>query len=49
MIIRALLGLTAQQAQSINQANDDVYLIELDSGNPPRLWKLVSEANLNKL
>jgi broad specificity phosphatase PhoE len=49
MILRELLGLTVEQAQSVNQANDDVYLIELDSGNPPRLWKLISETNLNKL
>jgi len=49
MILRTLLGLTAEQAQSMNQANDDVYLIELDSGSPPRLSKLVSQTNLNKL
>jgi probable phosphoglycerate mutase len=49
MILRTILGLSVEQAQSINQANDEVYLIELDSGNPPRLWKFISETNLNDL
>ena len=49
MILRTLLGLTLEQAQAFNQANDDVYLIELDSGNSRRLWKLVPQTNLNKL
>lgn len=47
MILRALFGLTFAQARSINQANDEVYLIELGQGNPPRLWKLVTETLLN--
>jgi probable phosphoglycerate mutase len=41
MIVRALLGLPAQQAQSFEQANDDLYMIELDPGTPARLWKWV--------
>lgn len=49
MILRALFGLTLQQATSIRQANDELYLIELDAGNPPRLWKLITEANLRDL
>jgi 2,3-bisphosphoglycerate-dependent phosphoglycerate mutase len=49
MILRALLGLTREQAQAVNQANDEVYLIELESGNSRRLWKLVPQTNLNKL
>jgi 2,3-bisphosphoglycerate-dependent phosphoglycerate mutase len=49
MILRALLGLTMQQATSIRQANDELYLIELDAGNPPRLWKRITEANLRDL
>lgn len=49
MILRALLGLTLQQATSIRQANDELYLIELDAGNPARLWKLITEANLRDL
>ena len=49
MILRALLGLTLEQAISIRQANDELYLIELDAGNPPRLWKLITETNLGDL
>jgi len=49
MILRALFGLTAEQANSIEQANDELYLIELDAGNPPRLWKMITEANLGDL
>jgi probable phosphoglycerate mutase len=41
MIVRTLLDLPAQQAQSFEQANDDLYLIELGPGSPARLWKLV--------
>ena len=49
MILRALLGLTLEQAISIRQANDELYLIELDAGSPPRLWKLITETNLSDL
>jgi len=49
MILRALFGLTLEQATSIRQVNDEFYLIELDAGNPPRLWKLITEANLGDL
>ena len=49
MILRALLGLTLQQAMTIRQANNELYLIELDAGNPPRLWKRITEANLSDL
>jgi broad specificity phosphatase PhoE len=49
MILRAIFDLTIEQAISIRQANDELYLIELDSGNAPRLWKLITEANLSDL
>jgi hypothetical protein len=49
MILRAVLGLTFQQATSIRQANDELYLIELDDKNPPRLWKMITEKNLGDL
>jgi len=49
MILRALLGLTMQKATSIRQSNDELYLIELDAGNPPRLWKLITKDNLGDL
>jgi broad specificity phosphatase PhoE len=49
MILRALLNLTFEQAQSIDQSNDEMYLLELDSRFPPRLWKMITETNLNDL
>jgi 2,3-bisphosphoglycerate-dependent phosphoglycerate mutase len=49
MILRALFGLTLAQAITIKQANDELYLIELDAGNPPRLWKQITETNLGDL
>jgi len=48
-VLRALLVLTAEQAGSIHQANDELYLIEIREGRPPRLWKLITEANLPDL
>jgi probable phosphoglycerate mutase len=49
MILRAIFNLTLQQAISIREANDELYLIEIDAGNAPRLWKLITEANLGDL
>src|SRR5207249_1020287 len=37
MIIRAIFRLTLPQAISIKQANNELYLIELDGANAPRL------------
>ena len=48
-ILRALLDLTPEQATKIDQANDEVYLIEFDPGAKPRLWKLVRARNLGDL
>jgi len=49
MVLRTLVNLTSAQAQSVNQANDELYLIELDKGQPPRIWKFISETNLGDL
>jgi len=49
MILRALLALTAERANAIEQANDELYLIEIDAAAAPRLWKLITEANLRDL
>jgi broad specificity phosphatase PhoE len=49
MILRALLDLTPDQAIKITQGNDEVYLVEIDPGAKPRLWKLVRERNLGDL
>jgi hypothetical protein len=42
MIAGSLLGLSLAQTASFQQANDDLYLIQLDPGQPPRMWKLVT-------
>jgi broad specificity phosphatase PhoE len=48
-LLRALLDLTPGQAVDIRQDNDEVYLVELDPGAKPRLWKLIREKNLGDL
>ena len=47
-ILRVLLDLTAEQAESIQQANDELYLVEVGS-EKPRLWKWIDEAHLSEL
>jgi broad specificity phosphatase PhoE len=49
MILRALMDLTPDQTVKITQDNDEVYLVELDPGAKPRLWKLVRGKNLGDL
>jgi len=49
MILRVIFGFTAEQMQSFDQSNDELYLIELQSGASPRLWKLISGANIKDL
>jgi broad specificity phosphatase PhoE len=49
MMLRELLDLTPEQTLKITQDNDEVYLVELDQGAKPRLWKLVREKNLGDL
>jgi broad specificity phosphatase PhoE len=49
MVVSALLGLTAAQASSIDQANDELYMVEIRSGQRPALWKLVPADRLKEL
>ena len=49
MILRSLLGLTAAQSDSIHQANDEVYLVEVAAGGRPRLWKMITATRLEEL
>ena len=49
MMLRVLFDLTPEQTIKITQDNDEVYLVELDPGAKPRLWKLVREKNLGDL
>jgi 2,3-bisphosphoglycerate-dependent phosphoglycerate mutase len=48
-LLQILLGLSLDDTRSITQANDELYLIELDGTGAPRLWKLVTAANLRDL
>ena len=45
-ILQILFGLSLDDTRSITQENDELYLIELDAAGAPRLWKLVTAANL---
>jgi len=49
MLLRALLDLTPDQTARIVQDNDEVYLVEIDPGARPRLWKLIRDKNLSDL
>lgn len=49
MVLRALLGLSADEAARVEQANDEVYLVELRPGQRPALWKLIPQDRLNEL
>lgn len=49
MVLSVLLGLSTEQMQSFDQANDELYLIEIGQGTTPRLWKLITQANLKDL
>jgi broad specificity phosphatase PhoE len=48
-VLRSLLGLTAEQADAVQQANDEVYLIELRPARPATLWKLIPPDRLKEL
>jgi broad specificity phosphatase PhoE len=49
MILKSLLGLTFEQAMSIMQDNNELYMIDIEQGRNPRLWKLVGIGNLKDL
>jgi len=49
MVLSVMFGLSVEQMQSFDQANDELYLIELDTNNPPRLWKQITQANIKDL
>lgn len=49
MILRAIFHLSLAETISIKQGNDELYLIELPEGHGPRLWKLITQANLRDL
>jgi len=49
MLLRAILGLTAAQADSIRQGNDEVYKLEIVRDRPPVLWKAIGAGKLGEL
>lgn len=49
MILRALLDLAPAQADSIRQANDELYRIDIGPGGPPHLWKEIPKTRLQEL
>jgi probable phosphoglycerate mutase len=49
MILRLLLGLDERQSSLIEQAQDELYLVELRPSRPPALWKLVPPDRLKEL
>jgi broad specificity phosphatase PhoE len=48
-ILRALLDLSAEQSNEIEQANDELYLIEVSEKKGMRVWKYMSSDNLDEL
>lgn len=52
-LLRALLDLTDAESQLIDESNDEVYLVDLATGNavapPPTLWKHITREHLNDL
>jgi probable phosphoglycerate mutase len=48
-VLRALLGLTADQAEMVIQGNDEVYAVDFFPGRMPLLWKMIRAANLGDL
>jgi hypothetical protein len=49
LLLRALLGLSAEEAAVIQQANDELYLLELREGRLPLVFKLIPPDKLKEL
>ena len=49
MVLKSLLDLSFEQASGVQMANDELYLVEIGAGVAPRLWKLVTAANIRDL
>jgi broad specificity phosphatase PhoE len=47
--LRSLLGLSDAEADVIQQANDELYLLELREGRPPLVFKLIPPDKLKEL
>jgi len=49
LLLRALLGLSAEETAKIHQDNSELYLIEVVSGGPPAVWKQIARDRLEDL
>ena len=49
VLLGVLFGLTIDQMRSFRQENDELYLIQIQAGTTPRLWKLITKDNLKEL
>lgn len=49
MVLAVLMNLTIDQMRLIDQSNDELYMIELQPGTSPHLWKQITAANLKDL
>jgi probable phosphoglycerate mutase len=49
MILRLLLGLDREHSSLIEQANDEIYMVEVRSSQRPVLWKLIPPDRLKEL
>jgi broad specificity phosphatase PhoE len=49
IILKQVFNLSIEQTRRITQANDEVYLVELQQGSEPRLCKLIVAKNLTDL
>ena len=49
MILRVLLGLDRDQSSLIEQANDEIYMVEVRPSQRPLLWKLIAPDRLKEL
>ena len=48
-ILQTLLGLDHQEASAIDQANDEVYVLEVYPSGRPTVWKLIAPDHLGEL
>jgi broad specificity phosphatase PhoE len=50
LLVSHLIGVPAQEgASAINQANDEIYRVELPRGSPAQIWKLIPRNKLGEL
>ena len=48
-VMRHLLTLTPQDVAGISLANDELYVVELPQGFPPKVFKFIPQANFKEL